>query len=723
MALYQDELLAVDAIGLVSLVFALRRGNGLPLKAQVIPLAWTSCFAGLLIYSFGAAAPGSAHYFAGLVTGSALLFAVLTWWLKKQRAISVWSRQGVFFFAAFVLLANTHYPVAQNYNQALWLGLEFPRYFVGEALIGLGLLGLAAINRWWLPKIGSLWLDVISLLLIALALVDLRITALLGVRFDWSVLALGNTPTMMWRMAKPYLPLVLLSLAALAAVYILTVRLLDRWLNRQVAAGSFGLKGRGWGYAAAVFAALALCGLHSAFPDKARGQAGIRLAATSPWWKRISGHTPSPEKFFETAKSLGVTFDATASYPKSLPPRELNVVLVFMESTYNQHLSLFGADEETQPLLGRYKDRMELFPNFFSCFASSIHARFAAFTSLYPVQEYNTFTVERVPVKSIFDVLHDQGYDCSMFYSSFADFTGFRDFLKGRGVGLYDADNMPGQRTTPRVSWGLREEETLGAMRSEIQKHAADGRKFFLTYVPAAPHYPYEGVPVRFRKFKMTEPGDYKAPYLNELLYMDWVLASLVDQLRDSGLLEKTLVVITDDHGEMLGGKDGPIGHGWWLTPQLVNAPLIILDPEKPGYHVNPTVGSQVDLLPTLCDRLRIPFPADQLYQGRSLDAAGDGPHRLIYLNSFQQYAVLEGNRMLFGDREKEHGSTGFGTAYAITNEGTKTIFTCETGAAALPISIRRFDEFQQALLKNYSTYSRAAAQTRGRSEAWSATP
>src|SRR5947208_7858083 len=98
---------------------------------------------------------------------------------------------------------------------------------------------------------------------------------------------------------------------------------------------------------------------------------------------------------------------------------------------------------------------------------------------------------------------------------------------------------------------------------------------------------------------------------------MDWVLASLVDQLKESGLLDKTLVVITDDHGEMLGGEDGPIGHGWLLTPELANAPLIIMDPANVGYRINKAVGSQVDLLPTLCDRLRIPLPATELYQGR----------------------------------------------------------------------------------------------------------
>ncbi|MFO1512696.1 MAG: sulfatase-like hydrolase/transferase [Verrucomicrobiota bacterium] len=58
---------------------------------------------------------------------------------------------------------------------------------------------------------------------------------------------------------------------------------------------------------------------------------------------------------------------------------------------------------------------------------------------------------------------------------------------------------------------------------------------------------------------------------MNELLYMDWIIASLLDELKETGLLEKTLVVITSDPGEMLGENGGPMGHGWRVTPQLAN--------------------------------------------------------------------------------------------------------------------------------------------------------
>ena len=137
---------------------------------------------------------------------------------------------------------------------------------------------------------------------------------------------------------------------------------------------------------------------------------------------------------------------------------------------------------------------------------------------------------------------------------------------------------------------------------------------------------------------------------------MDWVMASIVDQLKESGLLDKTLVVITNDHGEMLGANGGSIGHGWAITPELANTPLIIMDPQNPGCHLNYTLGSQIDVLPTLLDLLKISFLPGQLYEGRSLYAPPAGDDRLVYLNSYEQYGVIAGNHFVSGDRKADEG-------------------------------------------------------------------
>ena len=704
---FRNELLVADGFGLVSLLLARHSGRTLRLAWWLVPAAWALFIWGL----FCLVTPDLrtlTPYFRMLVGWIAVLFAATGLLAKRRGFYRGWVSVLPFYFPAFLLLTSANYPMAANYNNLLCLAVGFPHYFVGELVVA-GVLALGAAIYCRLRPGWSLgWLDVVNLGLVAVAIVDLRLSQIMGVRLEWDVLSFGNSPKMMWRMARPYLAGLVLALGIVIVVYILALRGLLWWLRRRAAAGENPSGGGGW-YVAACFVLLGVIGLVAAAPDKAEGPAVLRLVQTSPWWKRAAARTLSRGEFLRSADALGLAdFNAARGVRPAPARKDLNVLLVFMESSYNKYLSLFGGTEETQPLMSRFKERMEVFPNFFSNFAGSIHARFATFTSLYPIRDYNAFTLEHVNVKSLFEVLHDNGYTCSMFYSSFFDYTGFRDFLKQRGIDeMYDADTMPGPRATQAVSWGLREEETLNAMRGQIKKYASSDQRFFLTYVPAAPHYPYDNIPAAFRKFKMNDFGDYTPLYLNELLYMDWVLASIVDQLQASGLLDKTLVVITDDNGEMLGAQGSPIGHGWAITPELANVPLIIMDPQQPGYRVNLAIGSQIDLLPTVLDLVGIQAPADQLYEGRSLHALESGAGRLIYVNSYQQYGVIAGNHLICGNREADAGNQGnrARTGYAISNDGSKTLFTPENAATDRTVSIRQFDEFQESLLRNYSFY------------------
>jgi hypothetical protein len=719
---HREALLVADCLGLVAISVGWRRGRGMALSWVLLPAVWSLIFAGDLLRLCPVKSGPSLVCLLIVVGTSLCLFGGATLLARQRGYLEVWGGLLFFYFASFLLLANVNYPVSENFNHTLCLGVEVPRYFAGEAMVAGALLFCAIFWNKIVPRGSWWWLDILSLAMIAIAFVDLRLTRIMGVRLDWGVLAMADKPVMMWRMARPYLPGVLAVLALGVVVYMWAVRRLDSWQKRREPGQ--GTLGNGLWSIGAMAVLLGILGLGMADPDKGEGEAAVKLAETSPLWKGMTKRTMNRDEFLARAKALGLgDLTAASRSMPSHPRREMNVVLVFMESTYNQHLSLFGGGEETEPLLAKYRDRMELFPNFFSDFASSIHARFAAFTSLYPAQDFHAFTMERVPVKSVFEVLHENGYACSLFYSSYFDYTGFGEFLTQRGLDeMYDADSMPGQRTTERVSWGLREEETLGAIRGQIQKYAHGGQRFFLTYVPAAPHYPYEKVPPAFHKFSAGEMGDLTPFYLNDLIYMDWVLASIVDELKTNGLLDKTLVVITDDHGEMLGAKGGPIGHGWLLSPELVNAPLIIMDPENPGYRVNPTVGSQVDLLPTLADRLGIRLPPGQLYEGFSLDAPERPADRQAYLNSFQQYGIVAGRQIVFGDRlkDKAHGSARGRTAFGISNDGAKTVFQCEPAPADRAVSIGQFDEFQESLLGNYSSYCQSifnAAKVAARSK------
>lgn len=704
LAAYRSALVVADCLGLVCLLAGMVGQRPLYWLCQIQPWIWLAWF--LMLFHQNGSNIGDFEPDCVILCGwGFVLFAgcsVLSW---HRKFYSAWTWVLPFAFASFLLFTCINYPLAPNYQNLFCLGLTLPRYFLGEFFLALALLAAAKLYRHWLPGSSLLWLDVINLALITVSAFDLRLTQIMRIRLDWQALAFGADMKMVWLEAQPYLPGLVLGLIFVTSLYAILNGL---WL-RGPASKSLSWGPSGW-FLLATFLLLGLAGNWIAQNDRAEGQTAFLLAESNPLFRRAVEPVMERKTFMDTSRQLGLEpmLQRPASSP-SRPPRRMNVLIIFQESSYNKYLSLFNGKENTQPLLAVYTNRMEVFPNFFSNYAASINARFAAFTGLYPVSDYKTFTFNRVKVKSIFDILHGAGYHCSLFYSSFLDYTGFREFLDGRGVdALFDADNMPGSQNEPSVIWGVREEETASAIRSQIREYATNHQNFFLTYVPVAPHNPFDGVPSQFRKHHLKQMDDYTPDYLNDLLYMDWCITSIVDELKSTGLLDSTLVVITDDHGEMLGENGGPIGHGWVATPLLTNIPLIIMDPDNPGYHINDTIGSQIDLLPTIVDLLGLSLPGDQIYQGTSLYSSTAQTDRTIYLNSIRQYGIIRGSHYLCGTRETRNSFSEEGPSlkfYDITNTAARTMFpVIDSWNTPSPV-IDQFDQFQDNFLKNYSQY------------------
>src|SRR5262249_39199373 len=158
----------------------------------------------------------------------------------------------------------------------------FPRYFIGELALGLSAVLCASLSARLWPKARLWWLDLLSLSCIGLALIDLRLSQIIGTRLEWDVLTFGDSPVMLGRMAKPYLPSALAGLSVAALLYFVGVRVVERWIQcSRVVPGESGPP-IGLVLAVALFTALAALGLANAVPDKAEGQSVLRLARSSP---------------------------------------------------------------------------------------------------------------------------------------------------------------------------------------------------------------------------------------------------------------------------------------------------------------------------------------------------------------------------------------------------------------------------------------------------------
>jgi arylsulfatase A-like enzyme len=118
-----------------------------------------------------------------------------------------------------------------------------------------------------------------------------------------------------------------------------------------------------------------------------------------------------------------------------------------------------------------------------------------------------------------------------------------------------------------------------------------------------------------------------EALYVGSIARADRWLGLVMGDLRQRGLYDRALIVVTSDHGEEFGDRSPGIfydAHGASLHREMVRVPLVIKLPGqgRAGTRVE-ALTRGVDVMPTVLDVLSLPGPAEM--QGESLRPLWEG--------------------------------------------------------------------------------------------------
>ncbi len=128
--------------------------------------------------------------------------------------------------------------------------------------------------------------------------------------------------------------------------------------------------------------------------------------------------------------------------------------------------------------------------------------------------------------------------------------------------------------------------------------------------------------------------------YKNSVAYVDFMLGGALEDLEKRGLLEKTIVMITGDHGEEFG-ENGFFGHNGSFDDYQVKTPLIFYYPGvKPGRIKKLT--SHLDLAPTTLRLLGVKSPPGDYCQG--LDLLGENQRSYVVATSYSRAGIITGD-------------------------------------------------------------------------------
>jgi arylsulfatase A-like enzyme len=300
-----------------------------------------------------------------------------------------------------------------------------------------------------------------------------------------------------------------------------------------------------------------------------------------------------------------------------------NLIVVVIDTLRQDRVSAYGYGRRTTPFLDRLAAEGAradgLSPTPWTKAATA-----TLLTGLNPLrhQTYSESDVIPPEVPTLAERLRSAGYDTLGVSSNgwvsraWGFDRGFGEFLSiwRLGHGKFPSARIVNQEMFPRLA-GLRQ-------------------PFFLYVHYLDPHMPYdppyawngEPLPAELAAHVPFLPEDYKVRgvlrplpekvaiatelYDGEVRANDDALAELYAELGARGLLERTLSVVTSDHGEEFG-EHGRVGHGQALYQESVAVPLVF---HAPGLvaagSVFGTVGLE-DVVPTVLDLLRVDGPRE----------------------------------------------------------------------------------------------------------------
>ena len=141
---------------------------------------------------------------------------------------------------------------------------------------------------------------------------------------------------------------------------------------------------------------------------------------------------------------------------------------------------------------------------------------------------------------------------------------------------------------------------TLGEIRGRLDRLNADGPPAFVYSLPQDVHIAAitrEGAtPVDGASY-----GTFYAPYASRVRRLDACFGEFIDDLKARGLFDRSLIVVTADHGDSLG-EQGRMGHAYTIFPEILQVPLIVHLPSAwAGLRADPSAPAfTTDLTPTL---------------------------------------------------------------------------------------------------------------------------
>ena len=336
-----------------------------------------------------------------------------------------------------------------------------------------------------------------------------------------------------------------------------------------------------------------------------------------------------------------------ASSRPTLPGDRTNVLLITIDTLRADHLGLYGYRRATSPHLDAFARQAAVFEQAYTYWPKTRGSFVALLTGRLASQtgygKSHPLLLDFNP--TLASVLKDAGYRTLAVVDN-PNVSASLGYSKGFDRYRETWDRREG------LSTEMDRARAITAEGVRQLSEARPGQPFFLWLHYVNPHAPYEPPAPYDTAFLDAEAGRgprlaavngfhggaprqwaregkplgwYVAQYDGEIAAADGEIARVLEALAASPVRDRTLVVVTSDHGESLGEHDYYFDHGEDLFDPSLRIPLLVAGPGVTAGLRSGVLATTLDVVPTVLDAVKVSYPPDLAGQSLLPAARGDG--------------------------------------------------------------------------------------------------
>lgn len=287
-----------------------------------------------------------------------------------------------------------------------------------------------------------------------------------------------------------------------------------------------------------------------------------------------------------------------------------DVIVITMDTTRADHLGAYGYQKGHTPAIDGLAKEGFLFRRHLTPAPVTLPAHASLMTGLFPpshgARDNGLFVVDQEP-ETLAEVLKEKGYQTAAVIGAYPL---AKRFGLDQGFDSYD-ENL-GERNWRERGIFFAERSALRVVDAALETlgRLDPDRPYFLFLHFFDAHQPQNPPPPWDRRLASS-------PYDGEIAAVDEQIGRLLRYLEGKGTLDRTLIVLTADHGEGLG-EHGELTHSILLHQATLRIPLIL---HGPGIEAGETEAWTVstEVFATVLDLLGIAEPKSRFPLGHSL--------------------------------------------------------------------------------------------------------